>query len=232
MPLPMFLPLLETGQQVTLPGLAPDPGGSAPTFPPGTYPIMGSGEFTSTLYPLADPPVIRPMPLPPEVSSVALPSGSSPGGLQPVDIPGPSALDMPQVPSSSPGELPLSPLADSLPTSMMQFQQAWPPFPEQMPQVPLIPPGMAQLPDVGYAPAQLAPMPDVQLPGPAMPTAPGEPLTGGAAQGWQSLLEAVMSARDQQDRLQQFGQERSILRAPIPEANTGRTIWEQHFGGG
>lgn len=197
MPLPMFLPISESGQTVTLPGLAPDPSGSAPLFPPGTYPIMGSGEFTATLYPLADPLPPSPLPLPPEVASVALPSlGQVPtSGIQPVPAGMPLPTDMPQLPNYTPGELPLAPLGDQLPTSVLPFQQAWPPMPEPTPQVPLLPPEPPQqpqalpaippemlpllgpalslptalpLPEVGSAPPGVLPIPEVSLATPEM----------------------------------------------------------------
>lgn len=230
MPLPMFLPINETGQSVTLPGLAPDPGGARPLFTLDMVPIPASGEYAGTLWPLADPTPIQGMPLPPEVSPVAMPSGASPGGIPPVQLPMPFAPEMPNLPGMAPAELSAAPLGDPLPTSVMAFQQAWPPFPEPTPQVPLIPPGMAPIPDVGYAPPSLTPLPDVRLPGPAMPTLPGEPLTGAATQGWGALLDALASVRGQQQDLRDFTQGRSILRAPVPEPNTGQVIWQQHFG--
>jgi len=258
MPLPMFLPINETGQSVTLPGLAPEPGGTAPLFPPGTYPIMGSGDYTGTLYPLADPLPSPGIPLPAEVAPIALPPGMEPGGILPQELIPPAPLDFPQMPQDfqqSPG---IAPLTDPLPTSVQSFQQAWPPFPEPAPQVPLYPPEGMPMPQVEAAPPAMLPppevpilaaesltpfpvvespppgmlpLPDVALQGPALPTFETTPLTGPTTSGMQSLVEAMQGVVGHDDRLRAFREGRNVLRAPVPDANLGRVVWEKTFGG-
>lgn len=229
----MFLPLSETGQSVTLPGLAPDPAGGAPLFPPGTYPIMGSGEFTATLYPLADPMPPPPMPLPPEVTSVALPIGASAGGIPSVSAQPPLPAQMPYLPEQSPGPaMPPPGLSEALPTSVMPFQMAWPPMPEPTPQVPLYPPQPAGYDAPQLFPAQALPMPEVPLPGPAFPTEPAQALLGSVTSGMQALAETLQSVQNHDQGLRDFRDNRSVLRAPVPENNLGQVLWERHFGNG
>lgn len=149
----MFLPIVERdGGGVFLPGLAPDPSGSIPIMPPGTYPIMGSGEFTGTLMPLADPLPPSPLPLPPEVASVALPEDALTQGIPQLEVQPPEPPELPELPPHADAPLPgVEPLAEPLPTSVPEVQRAWPPMLEPAAAVPAY--GMPAVPSPEVAPA-------------------------------------------------------------------------------
>lgn len=220
-PLPMFLPISESAQgAVFLPGLAGDPHSQTQAmFPPGTYPIMGSGEYTGTLYPLADPVPPQPMPLPPEVQPVAMPAGLGSQGLPPVEMPQPMPQEILAIPPGQGAELPgAQPLAMPLPTAVPPIQQAFPPWPQQLPQVYNEPPQQLPMPQVGLEAALPSPM-------------AGEPIAITQEPGILSLRNALQSAREQAADLAANTDGRNVLRAGIPEPNTGQLVWEHTWGG-
>ena len=218
----MFLPIMEDNRTgaVNLPGLmgSPHPDNAA-TFPIGTYPIMASGQYVGTLFPLADPIPPQPLPMPPEVQSVALPVGVSAAGIPPVELPAPMPQEVLAIPPDRGPDLSVTPaLAPPLPTSVSPIQQAWPPMPQPIPQVP------------NYPPQQL-PMPSVDNPQPL----PGgdlqaDPIAMQQTSGMMSLVDAIRSLMDQQQQGQQQADGRNTLRAGIPEPNLGTVVWEQNWG--
>lgn len=186
----MFLPISETATgSVFLPGLAGDPHSQTQAmFPPGTYPIMGSrsaaGDFTGTLYPLADPIVPQPMPLPPEVQGVAMPATAITGRLDSLADP------LPPQPMPMPVDAPLAAMpagsgaTDNLPDYPMPT-----PDPQQIMSIP--PNTGLQTPDASalaqplptsVSPTQMAwppmpqPIPDVPLQQPMSLPLPEIPL--------------------------------------------------------
>ena len=173
---PQFLPIRETDQgQVYLPGLAGGPEAANPgLFPPGTYPIPASGEYTGTLFPLADPIPPQPMPLPPEIASVAMPGGMMEYGIPPMELPAPPPLEFPDFPLPAGADVPgLQSLAEPLPTSLASTLPALPPMSVPFPDVDLPPVGQGQGTDLEFpaGPQQGLP-PDILLPEPPRPTRP------------------------------------------------------------
>jgi hypothetical protein len=163
---PMFLPISESASGgVFLPGLAPEPASTAMMFPPGTYPIMASGEYVGTLFPLADPLPPPQMPYMPDSAQVAHALGINPDSLAPLAEPLPTAVDpdqralppmsvpFPEMPylaqpevapiSTEANPLPsldMASLAPPLPTSTAPGREPMPPASEPFPDVPFLPP--------------------------------------------------------------------------------------------
>jgi hypothetical protein len=221
---PMFLPIMEDSRSgaVNLPGLmgSPHPDNAA-LFPIGTYPIMASGQYVGTLFPLMDPIQPQPMPMPPEVSSVAMPNGVTASGIPPVMLEPPMPQEVLSLPPQTAPDPSSSPaLAPPLPTAVSPVLQAFPPWQQPIPEVP------------NYPPQQL-PMPVVDNPGPL----PGgnlqaDPIAVQQTSGMSSLVQAVQSLLEQQQQGQQQAADRNTIRAGIPEPNTGQVLWEQSWGNG
>lgn len=220
---PMFLPIMEDNRTgaVNLPGLmgSPHPDNAA-TFPIGTYPIMASGEYVGTLYPLADPIPPQPMPLPVEVAPVSMPAGITAAGIPPVELPTPLPQEVLSIPPTPGTEISSTPaLAPPLPTSVSPVLQAWPPMPQPIPQVANYPPQELPLPVVD------SPMP---IPGGNLMA---DPIALSQQSGMMSLIEALQSLLQQQQQGQAQADGRNVIRAGIPEPNTGQVVWEQNWGG-
>ena len=218
---PMFLPIMEDNRTgaVNLPGLmgSPHPD-NAMTFPIGTYPIMGAGEYTGTLFPLADPIPPQPLPMPPEVQSVALPAGTSAAGIPPVELPAPMPQEVLAIPPDRGPDLSVTPaLAPPLPTSVSPIQQAWPPMPQPIPQVPSYPP--QQLPMVVVDNPQPLPGGDLQA----------DPIAVQQTSGMMALTGAIQALLEQQRGGLTHAQERNNIHAGIPEANLGTVVWSRDW---
>jgi hypothetical protein len=166
-----FTPIADSSNSVLLPGVQLDPGiGMVQVVPPDLKPIMASGygtanDLTATLLPLGDP---LP-PLPPVMSLEMAPLAMPPmQGIPPMEMPMPEPPAFPETPPSPGAALPgLEPLGEPLPTSVMPYQRAWPPYVEgyQAPGFPLpspLPPSepvLAALPSVALPVAPFPQMP-------------------------------------------------------------------------
>jgi hypothetical protein len=168
----MFLPIqVQQGGLVNLPGLAPEPAGGTVLFPPGTYPIMASGDQTATLMPLADPLPPSPVPLPPEVANVALPEDALVQGLPQLELPVPEPPELPELPLPPGASVPgAQPLGDPLPTSVSFEQRPWPPMLEGYTSPNYNLPSL--LPPTYPEQAGLPPMPEAAQPLSLMPSEP------------------------------------------------------------
>lgn len=163
---PMFLPISENASGgVFLPGLAPEPASTAMMFPPGTYPIMASGEYVGTLFPLADPLPPPQMPYMPDAAQVAHTLGINPDSLAPLAEPLPTSVnpeqpalppmtppfpeidggplpspELPSLPSMDSPSLDMAALARPLPTTVNAVQEALAPGGIPFPDLPFLPP--------------------------------------------------------------------------------------------
>ncbi len=162
-----FTPVADSSNSVLLPGVQMDPTAGMQVIPPDLKPIMGSGELTATLLPLADPLPPQPMPLPPEVAGVALPTDALVQGIPQLDMQDPAPPEFPELPPSPAAATPgAEPLAEPLPTSVNPVQRPWPPMLEPIQAPPLPPPGVYQgeaVPE--FQPTRL-PSPEAVLPAP------------------------------------------------------------------
>jgi hypothetical protein len=246
---PMFLPISESASGgVFLPGLAPEPASTAMMFPPGTYPIMASGDYVGTLFPLADPLPPPQMPYMPDSAQVAHSLGINPDSLSPLADPLPTSVspDLPAlppmsvpfpdlpflpppqpepittVPQTEPALLDTAPLSRPLPTSRQPIQEP-------------LPPDTTPLPDVRLPNPE--PMRDIAIPNgnlntaaPALPAPEGEVATIQGRPVLGDLTEVLKLLADRQATLAAHTEGRSRLRAGEPNPNLGNVVWQRQWG--
>lgn len=246
---PMFLPISENASGgVFLPGLAPEPASTAMMFPPGTYPIMASGEYVGTLFPLADPLPPPTMPYMPDTAPVAhsiglntdslaplaepLPTSVSPEqpALPPMSVPFPELPYLPPptpepittVPQTEPGTLDTAPLSRPLPTSRSPVQEPLAPDVTPLPEVRLPTP----------EPVREIAIPDgtVRDTPSALPASTGDVATMQGRPVLGDLAESLRMLTDRQKELAAFNEHRSRLRAGEPNPNLGNVIWQRQWG--
>ena len=97
----------------------------------------------------------------------------------------------------------------------------------------MVPPAAAGQPYATplLAPPGLMPLPELPLAAPLPAPAAAAPITFQQQPGIADLLQALRDVAEGRKHLHDVQEERSRLRAPVPQPNLGKIVWEQSWGG-
>lgn len=249
-----YSPIADIGNSVLLPGMEAEYDPGQAVISPDLKPIMGSGENTGTIFPLADP-VPPPPPLPQiEFATAALPDDALVAGLPELEQEEIKPPEFPEiVPTAGEGIPGTESLGNPLPTETPAIRPLFAPelppitFPdEQRPRIPAgdmpafqtVPPlTESRFPALGEPPAGVTPEGLQAIEGGqqevfgAVPLEPAVPIGGDLTSGWDSLAQAIAGATSHIQTGRQWAEQRSAIRAPIPGFPDGRLDWDSLFQG-
>lgn len=246
---------LPTPEPPVFPELPPSPGAALPGMEPLAEPLPTSRGFElrpwppdmepydAPSFPLPPPegyltPDLSAPPLTPLDSSIYQVSQPEPTPYQPPFFEAPTLAPYASPDLAAPDFLPLAApdlAAPALAAFDLPATEALTPAAFAVPEIAV--PALASMPadlePTAGLPGEVAAVPlvEVLLPEGLGEPVMGMPLEGSLIPGAEALAQAIAQQTDHEEKSSRFAEERSKLRAPVPQFADGKVLWRQVMGG-